>query len=781
MMKWLRLFPALVFPPLQAAGGAVLLLYLGSLLFELWAGDAETFLDPSKVASIVIRDRHGTVLRNSPSEATGSRATWVKPSQVSPHFIHAVIAAEDKRFYDHGGIDPLAVVRAAAQNVAAGKIVSGGSTITQQVVKTATGGATKRTLVRKLLEAAGALYLERTLSKKRILESYVNWVPFGNLARGVEAASRLYFDKPSAHLTLSEAAALAALLRAPSAMNPYTHPGKLETRRAWILDRMLEQGMIGREEHDYALANAPAYARPSHPFLAPHLVDEVLEKAGEESFAAGEITTTIDQALQDEAEHLADKMIAKVRHLDITNAAVIVIDNRSDEILAYVGSSSYFDREREGMNDGVMALRSPGSTLKPFIYAAAFESGGHPSKVIADVETVFSTPIGIYKPRNYDGLYHGPVRMREALGSSYNVPAVKLASELGPSRVLDILHAAGMASLSKSPDHYGVAIAVGDGDVTLFELASAYAALARGGLWKAPTFVKAAKDAEGRTIALPAPFEKRVIGPQAAFLVSDILSDPAARTPAFGKAEIFDFPFPVAVKTGTSSDYRDNWTVGYSSEVTVGVWVGNFSGKPMGNVSGITGAGPLFHQVMKAAMKGRTGKDFPKPAGIVVRKVCALSGELAGPGCPDAYDEVFIEGSAPAEACAWHTAGKNGTVLVHYPPELQPWAAFVGKYDPAAYGDGGGEPPSGGAPVITAPRDGATFVVDPDVPAALQKLKVAVAGGAEGETLRLIVDGKPVAKTQGPHVFLWTLEKGGHTMAVEGKGGASPPVTFEVY
>ncbi len=781
MLRYLKIVPLFLLPPLELLAGLYFMLYGGSFVFEMKAGDAEEFLDAAKVASLVVKDREGEILRDTPSAVSGHRALWVKPSDVSPHFLDALVAAEDRRFYSHGGVDPLAVMRALFQNVTSGRIVSGGSTITQQVVKVATGGTGRRTIGRKLYETAGAFYLERRLPKERILESYINWVVFGNMTRGVEAASRLYFGKPSAHLTLSEATALAALLRAPTAMNPYSHPDRLEERRAWILGRMLDLGMIGRSEHDYALAHPPSYTAPAHPFLAPHLVEQVLEKAGKDRFDAGELVTTIDGALQKKVEHLADKMIEKVRHLDITNAAVMVMDNHTGEILAYVGSSAYFDEEREGMNDGVTALRSPGSTLKPFIYAEAFDAGYHPSTVLADVDASFSTPIGTYKPRNYDGLYHGPVRLRTALGSSYNVPAVKLASELGTARVLGALRKAGLASLEKSPDHYGVAIAVGDGEVSLLELVAAYAGLAEGGLWHEPTLFKEVKDAAGEKVPLPTPARRRAFSPQSAYLVTHILSDPAARAPGFGKAGIFDFPFPVAVKTGTSNDYRDNWTVGYSSEVTVGVWVGNFSGKPMGNISGITGAGPLFHQVMKAAMQGREGRDFEPPPGLVTKRVCSLSGQLAGPLCAYGYDEIFIHDRAPETGCGYHVAGKDGEVHVRFPAELVPWAVLTGRYDSAAYeGQGSSQGDAAALPTITFPPDGGRYIIDPDVPAGHQKLKVHVEAGSGRGKIKLVVDGKPYAVSNEPYVFYWTLAKGKHTMTARGPGGSSPPVTFHV-
>ena len=785
MTKTIKILAALLILPVEAFVGLYFAFFMGSVVFELAVEDAKNFLEPSRVASLVIKDRHGTVLRDTPSSETETRAKWVKLEDISWNMVSAVLAAEDRRFFDHNGVDPLAVARAMAANIKAGKFVEGGSTITQQVVKVATGGSMDRTVKRKLVETAGAMFIERKFGKERILEAYLNWVVFGNLTRGVGAAGRLYFNKPPKHLTISEAAALAALLRAPTAMNPYKHPEKLEKRRRWILERMLDLGMITKKDYSYSTKHPPEYVRCGSPFLAPHLVEEVLEKAGQQKFAAGEIVTTIDKKLQDEVEHLADKMIEKVRHLDISNAAVIVIHNKTGEVLAYVGSSAYFDEDREGMNDGVMARRSPGSTLKPFIYAAAFERDYYPSLVTEDIETAFSTPIGMYRPRNYDGLYHGPVRLRVALGSSFNIPAVKLVSELGTSHVLDVLRETGFESLDKEPGHYGVAIAMGDGEVTLFELASAYAALARGGYWKEPAFIKSVTDAEGNEVSLAARPGRRVFSPQVSYLVSDILSDPAARTPGFGRAEVFNFPFPAAVKTGTSSDYRDNWTVGYSSEVTVGVWVGNFSGKPMGNVSGITGAGPLFYRVMKAAMKGREGREFEAPAGIVYGRVCPLSGQKAGEHCHAAYTEKFIEARAPEEACSYHVADKGGMVHELFPETLIPWAMAAGRYDPVAYelaAHEGEAAQQGSAELtITSPREGSSFVINPDVPKQYQRLKVHVTGAMPDDKVNLYVDGKLFETSARPFIFYWTLKQGDHTLEANTKHAQSQPITISVH
>lgn len=763
-------------------------LVVGSLL-----GPAEELVSPERIVGLRILDRDGSPIRE-PLGGMGDRGRWASLDRLPSHLPLAVLAAEDERFASHPGVDLAATCRALVQNLASMRLVSGASTITQQLVKLATGGVHRRTVGRKLFEMAASLHLEHHLTKDQILEAYLNWVPYGHLTRGVAMASETYFGKPAEHLTLSESAALAALLRGPGALDPYSHPERLESRRRWVLDRMLLEGWIDPSSHAHAAASPPTFVQPRSVFRAPHLADEIISRASADRLASGTIATTIDIDLQREAETLAGRIVDDLRPLDVTNAAVIVIHNPTSEVLAWVGSSEYWSTEHGGMNDGVTARRSPGSALKPFVYAEALERGLTPATLLEDVETTFPTPSGPYRPRNYDGLYHGPVLLRQALGSSYNVPAVWLAARMGPGSVLEALHEAGFESLDEDAAHYGAAIALGDGEVTLLELAAAYSALARGGTWTRPVLVRRIEDGQGRSVDLDPPPTRRIVTPQTAYLITSILSDHSARAPAFGEARVFDLGFPVAVKTGTSHDYRDNWAVGYTSEVTVAVWVGNFDGRPMGNISGITGAGPLFRGVMRAAASGLP--PFHRPPGIETTRVCALSGALPGPACAVTYEEHFSPSTSPTHLCPIHglheidvRTGRpadpdtpehlvSAVVLESYPDTLVEWAVRAGRpllpSTPAAA-------TGTTSPGIAHPSQGAVFAISPDVPRDMQIVEIGLTVPPGTHEVSLLVDGDPAGTaTSPPWVVDWILEPGTHTLACRTGAHASSPITVYV-
>jgi len=788
---------------LQLALAVLAVEWLGSMVVGATLGPPDSIVGADRIVGLRILDRDGELLRE-PLGGQGDRGRWVSLGELPDHLPRAILAAEDDGFVSHSGVDHLALGRAVLQNLAALRVVSGASTVTQQLAKLSMGGVHDRTLRRKLLEMAASLHFERHLTKEEILEAYVNWVPLGHLTRGCDMASRTYFRKPAAHLTLSESAALAALLRGPGMLDPYTHPDRLEKRRQWVLGRMAEEGWVDEDALEHALRTPPSFLPPSPVFRAPHLADEILERTSRDRLASGTVITTIDMDLQRKVENLASRIVEDLRPLDVTNAAVVVIHNPTAEVLAWVGSSGYFDEENGGMNDGVTALRSPGSALKPFVYAHGLESGFTPASLFEDVETHFPTPEGPYRPRNYDGMYHGPVLLRQALGSSYNVPAVLLAARLGPGPVLQSLREAGFASLDKDADHYGAAIALGDGEVTLLELASAYSALARGGEWRRPVIVRAVSDASGDPVALSQPTARRILGPQTAYLVTSILSDPAARAPAFGDARVFDPDFPLAVKTGTSHDYRDNWAVGYTTDVTVAVWVGNFDGKPMGNISGITGAGPLLREVIELATSGRDPAPFPRPPGVTDRRVCSLSGALPGPACSYTHEEVFVAGTEPRHTCAFHVKAevdvRNGklagpgcpegvrrtAVFESYPPGLHEWAEQAGRpllppYSEHCPGHGPVEPAGEATASIASPRDGALFAVSPDVPTHLQLIEVKMVLPPGTGSASLLVDGRKAGTAAGPPWIVdWVLEPGEHLFAVRAAGLTSDPITVFV-
>ncbi|WP_434048777.1 MULTISPECIES: penicillin-binding protein 1C [Sorangium] len=789
-----------------------------------------------RAVSTVLLDRHGTVLRELRA-GDGARARWLPLAEAGDRIQRALLAAEDRRFARHPGVDPIAIARAIGQLAEERRVVSGASTITQQLARALV--PRPRTARGKLGEMALALRIEASLSKREILEQYLNRVAFGPGLRGVEAASRFYFDKPTADLSLAEAAALASMPRGPALYDPRRGTGPLERRRNRVLDRMLAAGLAGEAEVARARAEPIALAPKGSGLGAPHLVRAVLGGAlGDGAVAAplrgraSEITLTIDRGLQREIEVLAQQTVRGLSDRDVGAAAVVVLENATGEILAYVGSHDIDDVAGLGHNDGVLALRQPGSALKPFVYGLAMEQLGFTAAtVLPDVELSFPTADGSYVPRNYDGRFHGPVRLRDALASSYNVPAVWTAAALGPDRVLARLRELGLGSLDGEPSRYGVAIALGDGEVRLLDLANAYATLARGGIYLPVRAVRAVANApravshaphaphappEGDAPVAPAPPSSappergaRVLDAARARVITDILADDKARLASFGEGSALDLPFPVAAKTGTSKGFRDNLAVGFTPDVTVAVWVGNFDGSPMGGVSGITGAGPLFRDAMLAAARVRPPRPFdaPDPDLLAEVEVCSLSGMTPTAACPHSRRELLPRGDAAAlSPCDMHEIvrvdRRNGLragacpdaaveerVFERHDAELTAWARAAGR--PIAPDeasplcgalpgrDGAAQAQAGARVRVAYPPDGARFVLDPSVN-SLQAIRLRADVPAGVRRARFVLDGRPI-EVGPPFALDWPLVAGAHRLRVEADGAsAGEEIAFSV-
>ena len=439
-------------------------------------------LRPEPVVSFRILDREGVLLREVLSDA-GGRCRWVTLDDVSPFLIRATIAAEDRFFYFHRGVDGLSTLRAAWQNFRHGRVVSGASTISQQVVRNVYPG--RRTIGTKLVQTWLALRLERTLSKNGILAQYFNRVSYGNQAFGIEAAARLYFDKPAAQLSLAEAALLAAVPRSPSVLNPYRSTAPLRKKQRQIIRSMAGLGFVTGDEARRALAEPWHVVSREEKFKAPHFCDYLLNLLPEvERPGLAAVVTTLDSGLQEKLEVMLKRYLDAVRDRGITNGALVVLDNRTGEIRALVGSRDYFDEDNAGQVNGALALRQPGSALKPFTYALALEKGLTAGSIVEDAPFRSAAGGGAYMPQNYDRKYHGPMSLRSALACSYNVPAVALLDAVGPDLLLRRLSSLGLSTLSRSPGYYGVGLTLGNGEVKLLELAGAYAALARSGRYR---------------------------------------------------------------------------------------------------------------------------------------------------------------------------------------------------------------------------------------------------------------------------------------------------------
>ncbi|MGE3618393.1 MAG: penicillin-binding protein 1C, partial [Gemmatimonadales bacterium] len=504
------------------------------------------FLVPPAEEGLTLLARDGTVLRSTRA-SDGGRQRWVPLADLDPDLLVAFVAAEDRRFYRHPGVDPFALARAVRQNLANGRVVSGASTIPMQVARLVTG--TPRSWVGKVRQAAWAVRLDAHWSKQTLLEQYLNRVPLGREAVGVEAAARLYFGGTAADLSLGQAALLAGLAHAPSRDNPMVSVRRALARRDRVLDRLAADRVALPEDLERAREEPGVVLATGARFEAPHFTSWILATA--DSIAgAGAVRTTLDPVLQRAVEAEVRHTVTQLRGFGAEQAAAVVLDNRTGGVLAWVGSPDFFD-DRAGQVDMVVSPRQPGSTLKPFLYGLAFDGGYTPASVLPDLATVYPTVTGGYAPRNYDRTFHGPVRIREALGSSYNVPAVELTSRLGVAPLLDVLHRAGFASLTRRADHYGLGLALGNGDVSLLELANGYRALANGGVWR-PVHWRD-DGAPNREAG------RRVISAEAAAQVLDVLADPVARLPGFGAFTPLEFAFRAAAKTGTSRHFTDNW------------------------------------------------------------------------------------------------------------------------------------------------------------------------------------------------------------------------------
>jgi penicillin-binding protein 1C len=707
----------------------------------------------------VLRDREGRVLRDARA-LDGSRRRWVPLDSIDPDLLAAILAAEDRRFYRHQGVDLLAAARAARANLRAGRIVSGGSTITMQLARILRPAP--RTWLGKGTQILWALRLERQLDKQTILEQYLNRLPLGQGTNGVESAASLYFGASAGELSLGQAALLAGLARAPSADNPLVSPGRARVRRAYTLGRLRVSGYASADAESRADAEPLQARSATGGFLAPHFTTRVLRELdrSREALPPG-WRTSLDLALQQQVESEVRHTVETLADRGGRQAAAVVLDNHSGEILAWVGSPDFW-ADTAGQVDMVVGPRQPGSALKPFLYALAFDRGFTPASILPDIARVYQTGTGPYRPRNYDRRYHGPVRVREALASSYNVPAVELASRLGVGALLHTLRLAGFASLGRSADHYGLGLSLGNGDVTLLELANGYRALANGGVWRPVSW--RAGDAD----RLPEP-GRRLASARATALVLDILSDQAARIPGFGVETPLDFPFPAAVKTGTSRHFTDNWAVAATGHFTVAVWVGNFNGRPMDGVSGVTGAGPLLHRTVLASARRYSPGVLPTPAsvGAVPLAICRLSGMRAGPDCP-AETEWFIPGTEPAGRCDWHVGGS-----VALPAEYAEWAA---ELEPAVPADAP-QPAPAARPSdrfqIVSPLNGDRYRVPPGSDPRYATVALRAAGPGT-PAARWYVDG---ARFLGAR---WMLVPGTHRIRALGSGGQQAEISITV-
>ena len=701
--------------------------------------------------SVTFRDRNGLLLGTLLTQ-TSDRTATVELEDISPYFIDAILAAEDANFYHHGPLDIPALARATYQWMRQGHIVSGGSTVTMQLARML--HPAPRTVPNKIREIWRSWRIAAGSSKDEILTTYINRLPMGGNIYGIEAAARIYFGISASDLTLSQASLLAAIPNNPNHLNPHNNFAALQRRQTYVIERMVAEQLIERSQADRAYGETLSLQNPQQGIVAaPHFLFWAASKLPPDSGV--DILTSLDRPLQTFVEAQVQQVVRALRDRNVHQAAAIVVDNSSGDILAYVGSPNYFSGQDAAQFDGVQALRQPGSTLKPFLYELALASDSlQPNSVLPDIPTYYPLANArIYKPVDFDRTFQGPVRVRLALANSLNIPAVKVLEDVGIATFLRHLKSLGFQHLDRSPDDYGLGLALGAGEVSLWELVRAYATLSQLG---EPVVLRSlASIPPSSTISATS---TATIGDRDVWaLVADMLNDRHARAIAFGVDSVLNLPFPAAVKTGTSSGFRDTWTVGFTTDYTVATWVGNFDGSSMQDVSGVDGAAPLWQRILLHLHETEEPDPLPAPRRMVQKPICALSGLKPTEACPSVTQEYFaiddLETYETHPDTFYQTVGDK--VELNLPPEYDEWIAIHGD-----------ELLSSNTLKILSPRDGDRFVIYPEsslAPAGSQQIEFRRSEFV-GE-VSWILNNRPIDVPSGRSVF-WTLRPGVWTLEI---------------
>ncbi len=847
-----RILALLVFGLLSAGGLAYL-----NLAGDLPApGELITRASPDATK---VYDRKGRLLYEVLDPRAGRR-TRVALGELPLAFRQAVVAVEDANFYENPGVDGVGIVRAAIQNFSAGYIVAGGSTITQQIARDlllSKEERESRSYGRKLREAILAVRLTQAFSKDQILEMYLNEIYYGNLAYGAEAAARTYFGKPARDLDLAESALLAGLIQSPALYDPFTHLDAARARQRVVLGLMVKRGVVSDAQAQLALAEPLHFVGYTSRTVirAPHFVTYVRDlleaEYGAETVNHGglHVITTLDLDLQERAEAIVQQQLTDLARrtreegapdYNVHDAALVALDPATGEILAMVGSADYFDESIDGAVNVAVSNRQPGSAIKPITYATAFARDYGPATVLSDVATSFLTKENQpYEPQNYDRAWHGPMSLRQALATSNNLIAVKVLDHVGLDAMVATAKKLGITTFDDS-DRFGLALTLGGGEVKLLELTAAYAAFANQGQRVEPRAILdvglAGDDGPQAAAALPPTLGglSPAISAQVAYLITSILSDDSARISAFGEDSVLRLSRPAAAKTGTTSDYKDNWTIGYTPDLAVGVWAGNADNEPMYKVTGITGAAPIWHDFMEEALRSRAWLDFERPEGLVDVEICDTSGLLPTEYCPRRWTEVFIAGTQPsrpddtyrpvgldaATGLRWvdepahqpssgqsvaAAEGCRGTrverVFRFLPPEAQEWGRKEGIPEPPTIncrgelvtweqGDTGTNGLSACAAgsrstclVVTSPPPNSTFSLSQQIPTELQQIEVTARLNMPttlGDT-RLLIDGQAIGSFfRPPYRALWRLTAGDHTAQAIGVDAQGNSIQSEI-
>lgn len=771
-----------------------------------------------------IYDRHGTLLYEIlPPEQGRNRA--VPLADIPQQCINAVIATEDANYWQHPGVDIVGVLRALWINIRGGDIIAGGSTITQQTARLLLldpSQQSQRTLQRKLKEMVLAVQLQQAHSKEHVLALYLNQVSFGNLAYGIEAAARTYFHKSAPELSTAECALLAGIIQNAALHDPLSNFDSARRRQRIVLNLMVQGGYLTQQEADAAYHDQLQFGSTPFPIDAPHFVMAVwkqLERQYPDQLYGGglDVTTTVDLTWQQTAKSITNLQLNALNHppagsgvpANANNAAVVALDPHTGQILTMLGSPDYFDETIDGAVNAALALRQPGSALKPFTYAAAMnperDNPYTAATMLLDIETPFVTRrLESYTPANFGLVEHGPVLVREALASSFNIPAVVALNDVGLTEFGQFLTDIGLEQLAQN-NRVDLSITLGGGETRLLDLTTAYAIFANGGYRVEPQMILKVQTRDGDVLYenQPPRLTNQVLDERIAFIISDILSDNNARLRGFGQNSPLQIGRPAAAKTGTTTDFRDNWVIGYTPNLVVGVWVGNADNTPMIEVTGVSGAGPIYSQFMRQILLGQPVLEFEQPDGISRHTVCELSGKLPTSACERTRVEYFIDGTEPTEYDTFYQIFQIDRRTGLIADEDTPKEEIIAKTFivlPQAARDWGARhgirtPPIGAQSVLPDEMDAlrllepdpyTVFELSPIIPRQSQSIRLTVAAPPDTESVTYYLNDAPIATAQSePWAYWWQLELGEHELEAhatlpDGSVEISEPVYFSV-
>jgi len=771
-----------------------------------------------------IYDRNGELLYEILPPEQGAN-TIVSLEDIPQHCVNAAIATEDANYYNHPGVDPEGVARAVWINVRGGEVLAGGSTITQQTARLLLFDPQQRferTVRRKLREMVLAIQLQQSYSKGEILALYLNQSYFGNLAYGIEAAARAYFSKSAPELSLAECALVIGLMQNPAYYDPFTEQDRAKARQEIVLGLMQKEGYVTAAQMNAASTDELQFASVRFPIKAPHFVMAVWKQLErnypEHIYGSGlDVVTTVDLDWQEAAEEIVGIQLEYLNNpptgtrvpANANNAAVVALDPFTGQVLTMLGSPNYFDEAIDGAVNAALAYRQPGSTLKPFTYAAAM----HPDRaspwtaatMVLDVETPFVTRrLESYTPANYGLVEHGPVLVREALASSYNIPAVVALEDVGIQDFITLADNAGLSTLAQNTG-VDLSITLGGGEVRLLDLAGAYSILPNGGYRVEPSMILEVRTHDGETLYewQPPDLGQRVLDEHIAYVITDILSDEDARIPSFGANSALSIGRPAAAKTGTTTDFRDNWVMGYTPNLVVGVWVGNADNAAMVDVTGISGAGPIWNAFMREVLLGQPELEFTQPDGLLRTEVCGLSGLLPTPDCQLRRMEWFLPGTVPTEEDNLYQtfeidretgllATENTPadrrverVYIVLPQEAREWGIRNGVRQPPVGAVVNVSDADVGMRLLN-PDPYAIFQISPIVPAETQRIRFDAGVPPETQQITYMLNDQPVATVEGaPWQTWWQLELGEHTLhavatLADGTQQTTEPLIFQV-